>query len=405
MRNALVHAFFTLAAFTLSLSLAHAGTEHNLKGWAWSSNIGWVSFNCTNESTCGTVNYGVTLESDGDLVGYAWSGTVGWIQFGGQSGFPTGGGTTAANARIVSNSAQGWARALANGGGWDGWISMAGTSPNYGVTQSGTAFNGYAWGGDVVGWLLFGVESVYPEICDPDCGVQLSGDADLDVKSSGISLANNTSVPYGSVPTFEWSLNNLPGGTTCSVSKTSSGGTSFSTVSGITSSGSVGGDALTDGSYTYQIECLNGGSTIVQKTVSFTVLAEPPGFTLGGTESARIQFISNGSSVSETRTIFVSPNNAFLAAGNPVSISITGFPTVPATTTYSFNGGASYSSNPGTTQIMAPYTTGVPFKVKVDLPITEQYQVTITGTATGAPTVTKTIIIDPTQFEPVFEEY
>jgi hypothetical protein len=59
-----------------------------ITGWAWSDNIGWISLNCSNTSTCGTVNYGLSL--NGSLIqGYAWSDSVGWIKFGGLSGFPT----------------------------------------------------------------------------------------------------------------------------------------------------------------------------------------------------------------------------------------------------------------------------------------------------------------------------
>ncbi|MES3032331.1 MAG: hypothetical protein V4699_03780, partial [Patescibacteria group bacterium] len=75
------------------------------------------------------------------------------IQFGGLSGFPTGSGTTASNATISGTSVVGWAKAISNGGGWDGWISLAGTG--YGVTLPSTSFSGYAWGGDVVGWMSF----------------------------------------------------------------------------------------------------------------------------------------------------------------------------------------------------------------------------------------------------------
>lgn len=49
-------------------------------------------------------------------------------------------------------------------GGWDGWISLSGSSPSYGPTKSGVNFSGYAWGSDVLGWLdfsqvLYGVSS------------------------------------------------------------------------------------------------------------------------------------------------------------------------------------------------------------------------------------------------------
>jgi hypothetical protein len=142
-------AFFLLTFFPF---VASAGSEHNMSGFAWSSNIGWISFNNTN--TGGTVTYGVHKDLiTGNLTGYAWSSNIGWIQFGNLSGFPVGAGTYAQNAQVVGTQLRGWARALSYGGGWDGWISLSGTG--YGVTLSGTNFASYAWGSDVVGWINF----------------------------------------------------------------------------------------------------------------------------------------------------------------------------------------------------------------------------------------------------------
>lgn len=52
-----------------------------LAGYAWNDQIGWISFSCSNAGTCGTVNYGVTIGSNGDFSGYAWNDNVGWISF------------------------------------------------------------------------------------------------------------------------------------------------------------------------------------------------------------------------------------------------------------------------------------------------------------------------------------
>lgn len=56
-----------------------------MSGWAWSENIGWISFNSTDDqdpSTPGiqpaTSNYGVNKNADGTLAGYAWSSNIGW---------------------------------------------------------------------------------------------------------------------------------------------------------------------------------------------------------------------------------------------------------------------------------------------------------------------------------------
>ena len=52
-----------------------------LVGWVWAENIGWVSLSCENTSSCGTVDYGVTNDGNGNLSGYAWAENVGWISF------------------------------------------------------------------------------------------------------------------------------------------------------------------------------------------------------------------------------------------------------------------------------------------------------------------------------------
>ncbi len=127
-------------------------TDGVFSGYAWSSNIGWVSMSCENAGTCEQGNYGVTLNDNGNLTGYAWSSNIGWLQFGGLSGFPTGDGTQAVNARLNGNQLEGWVRFLSHGDGWDGWVSLSGTS--YGIIKTDDSkFLGYAWGSDVVGWM------------------------------------------------------------------------------------------------------------------------------------------------------------------------------------------------------------------------------------------------------------
>jgi len=142
-----------------------AGTEHNLSGWAWSENVGWISFNCLNQNSCVKVNYGVNLDPQTKVFsGYAWSENVGWITFNESelSGCPQ------APCRAwlgQDNKVYGWARALAGkstqSGGWDGWIKLNGT--NYGITfnPSTGEFEGWAAGWDdtkeeaVIGWISF----------------------------------------------------------------------------------------------------------------------------------------------------------------------------------------------------------------------------------------------------------
>lgn len=135
---------------------------HNVTGWAWSDNIGWLSFGCDNEGTCGGVNYGVDMAQDGELSGYAWSDNIGWVTF--NRNDLTGCPSSPCKAKVIPGTGEmtGWAKALsADGNGWDGWVSLSGSgSYSYGpilnaLNPARQIFEGYAWGSDVVGWLKF----------------------------------------------------------------------------------------------------------------------------------------------------------------------------------------------------------------------------------------------------------
>ncbi len=64
----------------------------NLSGWAWSDAIGWISFDCHNSETGGSspnyscgpggVTYGVKVDNvSGEFKGWAWNDAIGWISF------------------------------------------------------------------------------------------------------------------------------------------------------------------------------------------------------------------------------------------------------------------------------------------------------------------------------------
>ncbi len=408
------------AVFFSAPDTSLAGSEHNLAGFAWSSNVGWISFNSTNDhddTVAGTqaspVNYGVNVDPlTGDITGYAWSSNIGWIQFGGLSGFPTGDGTQSVNARLSGSNMLGWAKALsANGSGWDGWISLGGTG--YGVNQSGTGFAGYAWGSDVVGWTYFGAAG-----CSSDCGViivdpsfpQVSFDALL----GGLSVKDRTDVEYGSNVSLAWQLSNLPSGTTCAVSKTSSGGTAFTTLTGITSSSSAMTSSLVNGSYTYQILCQNGSGYSNTQTASFTVDVQYPGFSIGGSsEDIKIQFIGGGSADSETKSVFV---NAFGGYAGDVTLSFGGLShALPASSTisYSIGGGAfTESFDP----VTLSYNGATTFRIRLSEEIPDScistnvpagcrwYDITINASGDGVTPRTKVYRIKQSPLSPRFEE-
>ncbi|MFA6006356.1 MAG: hypothetical protein WC764_01365 [Candidatus Paceibacterota bacterium] len=217
-------------SYDRQIGTVSAGTEHNLSGWAWSDNIGWISFNSLNGYSPG-VNYGVNVEGgvpnsgnalNGALTGYAWSDSIGWIKFSPGGTDPSGG---TGLASVSDNKMQGWARAcsvFASGcsgalkadsalGGWDGWIKLSSnTPPQYGVTfypnndefgsNNGNANrldganDSFVWGDLNVGWVDF-----HPLKCDVGddpslCGVIL-GRPQLGVTCSVTTDGNSSASP------------------------------------------------------------------------------------------------------------------------------------------------------------------------------------------------------------------
>jgi hypothetical protein len=147
-----------MGIFGYSANRAESSPLDNLSGYAWSDSIGWISMNCTDPATCGASNYGVTVAPAGDISGYAWSDNIGWVSFNAAdvAGCPS--APCAPRMDKGTGIVTGWAKALIGGtpnaGGWDGFISLSGA--NYGVTVAGCAWNGFAWGSMVVGWVNFG---------------------------------------------------------------------------------------------------------------------------------------------------------------------------------------------------------------------------------------------------------
>ena len=73
-----------------------AAGEYAVRNYAWSENIGFISFNC---DTCGANNYGVKVVKNGagyKLTGYAWNEAFGYIQMSSNAGDPIAYGVTVA---------------------------------------------------------------------------------------------------------------------------------------------------------------------------------------------------------------------------------------------------------------------------------------------------------------------
>ncbi len=162
---------FLVLSFSNYPQETKAGAEHNVSGYAWSENIGWISFN--NTSGGGSANYGVNIEPDSVFSGYAWSEHIGWISFNESdlTGCPVAPCRAWVDISCLDGQCPiyGWARALAGGtieaGGWDGWIRLRGLDHGLYIDQTTGEFHGWAWGGNetnsgwrdkaVSGWLSF----------------------------------------------------------------------------------------------------------------------------------------------------------------------------------------------------------------------------------------------------------
>jgi hypothetical protein len=187
----LAYAFFSPASpLQTHTASAQAGVGTN---YAWSENIGWISFDCANQNVCGTSDYKVSQSSGGALSGYAWSENIGWISFNAAhvSGCPI--GSCAPTVDLANGRVSGWARACGSfdistcsgsqsrAGGWQGWIHLGGTAASgaqYGITQASDscAWTGWGWGGGnnsgdaVVGWVHFNGTGYQMRVIDAGSG-------------------------------------------------------------------------------------------------------------------------------------------------------------------------------------------------------------------------------------------
>jgi len=158
-----------------NVKISKASSSDNVTGWAWNSNIGWVSFNCTNDSPvpCEDSNYGVSIDpATGHFSGYAWSSSIGWISFNdinppdsyafntncATAGSCAAGGNCTACYNQADNKVYGWGKILTLGD--NGWIKLSGSWANGVSVDPATGdFSGWAWNANTdksgIGWLSF----------------------------------------------------------------------------------------------------------------------------------------------------------------------------------------------------------------------------------------------------------
>lgn len=153
----------------------------------------------------------VSAGSQHDLSGYAWSDNIGWISFNENNGCPEAGCVTKPKMDKNSGAVTGWAKALsADSNGWDGWIKLGGAwSPSLSFT--GVSASGYSWGSDVVGWVSwsgsgYGVVSSVDLTNQPPTVVSISSPAiDISVYTvDSVYFDGTGNDPDGTVAGYQW---------------------------------------------------------------------------------------------------------------------------------------------------------------------------------------------------------
>ena len=256
---------------------AKAATYYEFHGQAWSDNIGWISFNCTeggptNNDICATSNYKVSTDAVGTISGYAWSDNIGWISFNENSGCPT----APCRPQLNAGGTTGWARAVSpfvptdpnpDRGGWDGWIDL-----NQ-VTRSGDDLATAAWGGgEFFGWISFNCLNGGPT------NNNICGTSNYKVYLTPTIIPDPTlvfTVPshafVGDNPTVSWTAGNVD---SCTASGAWSGAKAVPT-----GSQSLGVFS-TVGTYSYTLTCNN--SVYTTSIVAVRVIDVTDGICTGG---------------------------------------------------------------------------------------------------------------------------
>ena len=428
---------------------ATGGNPGEITGLAWSSNTGWISFNCSEEDTpCPHGNpfssggYAAKVDTTtGELSGWAWSLNLGWITFNkgtfgaalstnNLSGCPS----TPCEARLtvnpVSNRRQltGWARVVSapGGSGWDGFISL---SPKTALGESGSMYNasascvnapetgvlgcygprmdisnntfsGFAWGSDVVGWIDFGgttgQRAVYLVPSGPTPGITITANPTDIENGQTTSLSWNVTNAASCTPTAGdsvWNANNFGNGTTGSP---------------LTSS------ALTT-TTTFTLSCTGSGGITSTGSATVTVAAVGTGsFNLTDTPaSVAISFVSNKKETTTRTNVKVLPQAGFTKV---VTVSLVN-PTAPAEIT-GLRGVTPRArfrdrATGALTDTMGPadYATGRDLYIEFPCNGSSQcavaagtYHFMIQGTAAGSATKQIPLTVNVQSFIPAFQE-
>jgi hypothetical protein len=160
--------------FRGSVNYGLADASDNVRGWAWSSTVGWVSFNCLDSGSCASSDYGVNIDLPSmNFSGYAWSSGVGWISFQ-SNGAPDysfnvncpGTCNNSVNCTACFNPDDGlvwgWAHIVSMGA--NGWIKLRDSANLWPGTEldlasASSSWRGWGWNGNDdgtgIGWVNY----------------------------------------------------------------------------------------------------------------------------------------------------------------------------------------------------------------------------------------------------------
>lgn len=239
-----------------------------LTGFAWSSNIGWISLRGSN--------YGVDLSPTGALSGHAWASNLGWISFNPSdvTGCPD--GVCAPTLNTQTGAVSGWIRACSGTktkdckgtdrtDGWEGWIRLSGdnhTSPQIsgdgGVTYIPSTSNlkGYAWGSDIVGWVNFNGASVVND--RPIIDLEEYGD-DTEPPVISFFRMNPSTVNKGGSCVMRWEVENADD---CTIS-----GQGYSEEYDVSLPSGSDNTAAIESQQLYRITCSNSAGSVSKTAV------------------------------------------------------------------------------------------------------------------------------------------
>ncbi len=213
-----------------------AGVGQNVFGWAWSSNIGWISMNSLNCDTnddglsngnppnCPAIgtpipSYGVNIIDNGStgiFSGHAWSSNAGWIDFDEADlvGCPS--GTCRAWVNKLDGLVYGWAKIRSVSTGE--WVRLRGNYCNISINKSTGDFSGWAWGGETAGRISFNCNQTETGSVCPIANYKVTTSFDMNIKPTVAVGAspNPVSINLCSNPAynFAWVFNDLDVGDT-----------------------------------------------------------------------------------------------------------------------------------------------------------------------------------------------